>query len=159
MTGMARLLIGDIAEHTGIAPPTIRYYESIGLLATPSRTEGGYRRYTTDTVDQLHFIRKAQALGFSLDEIGEILKLSRAGKTPCSHVLSLAHQHLAAVDDRIQQLQRFRAQLASELEKWNGTTAPTCEGLCQIIASSGADVQPVEFPSHRAARPARSTKR
>lgn len=155
---MSGLLIGDIAERTGVAAPTIRYYESIGLLATPSRTEGGYRRYTTETVDELHFIRKAQALGFSLDEIGQILTLSRAGKAPCSHVLSLAHQHLAAVDQRIQQLQRFRAQLASELEKWAGTRAPSCAGLCQIIASSGADGQPVEFPSRREARRARGTK-
>ena len=54
-------------------------------------------------VEELQFIRKAQALGFSLDEIGEILKLSRAGKTPCMHVLDLAKRHLAAVDDRIRE--------------------------------------------------------
>jgi len=156
---MGGFLIGDIAEQTGVAAPTIRYYESIGLLAAPFRTESGYRRYTTTTVDELHFIRKAQALGFSLDEIGQILTLSRAGKTPCSHVLSLAHQHLAAVDERVQQLQRFRAQLASELEKWDGTTAPTCAGLCQIIAGSDADVQPVAFPSHRGTGRARGIKR
>lgn len=149
---MAGLLIGDVAEQTGVAPPTIRYYESIGLLERPSRTDAGYRRYTQATVDELRFIRKAQALGFSLDEIAEILKLSRSGKTPCSHVLTLAHQHLAAVDERIRQLQKFRGQLAGELEKWNGKTTPTCEGLCQIISTSGADVQSVEFPAAQRTR-------
>ncbi len=94
---MASLLIGDVAERTGLSAPTIRYYESIGLLAQPARSATGYRRYTESTVEELHFIRKAQGLGFSLDEIGEILQLSRSGQKPCSHVLTLAHQHLEAV--------------------------------------------------------------
>lgn len=147
----AALLIGDVTQRTGISTPTIRYYESIGLLKPAARSEGGYRRYTESTVEELLFIRKAQALGFSLDEISEILKLTRAGKTPCSHVLSLANQHLAAVDERIQQLQRFRKQLAAELDKWDGKRTPTCGGLCQII-SGASDVQPVEFASMPRAR-------
>lgn len=154
---MAGLLIGDVAQQTGVAPPTIRYYESIGLLEQPSRTNAGYRRYTQATVDELRFIRKAQALGFSLDEIAEILTLSRSGKTPCSRVLTLAHQHLAAVDGRIRQLQKFRGQLAAELEKWSGKT-PTCGGLCQIIAASDAEVQPIEFPAAQRVRGKRGAK-
>ncbi len=155
---MAGFLIGDVAEQTSVAAPTIRYYESIGLLERPSRTDAGYRRYTQATVDELRFIRKAQALGFSLDEIGEILTLSRSGQAPCSHVLSLAHQHLAAVDERIRQLQKFRGQLATDLEKWNGKTTPTCGGLCQIISTLGAEVQPIEFPSTPRTRARRGTK-
>ncbi len=134
---MASLLIGEVAARTGLTAPTIRYYESIGLVKPPARSETGYRRYSDTTVEELAFIKKAQALGFSLDEIGEILKLSRAGRRPCSHVLDLARRHLAAVDDRIQQLQRFRAQLASEIGKWDGGRQPTCDGLCEIIASAG----------------------
>jgi hypothetical protein len=88
---------------------------------------------------KLRFIRKAQGLGFSLDEIGEILKLSRSGTAPCSHVLSLAHQHLTAVEERIRHLQRFRDQLAAELAKWDGKQTPTCRGLCQIIAAADPD--------------------
>lgn len=133
---MERLLIGDVAERTEMSAPTIRYYESIGLLKPPSRSTAGYRHYTEATVDELRFIKKAQGLGFSLDDIGEILKLSRAGKTPCSHVLDLARHHLAAVEERIRQLTRFRDQLTSELAKWDGEREPTCEGLCQIIASA-----------------------
>lgn len=133
---MAGLLIGDVAERSGLSPPTIRYYESIGLLAPPPRSATGYRRYTETTVEELRFIKKAQSLGFSLEEIGEILKLSRAGDTQCSHVLDLSRRHLTAVEQRIWQLTRFRDQLAGELAKWDGKQAPTCRGLCQIIASA-----------------------
>jgi MerR family transcriptional regulator, mercuric resistance operon regulatory protein len=136
---MAGLLIGDVARRAGVSAPTIRYYEEIGLLPSPARSSSGYRRYSERTVEELQFIRKAQALGFSLDEIGQILKLSRSGKTPCSHVLSLAHQHLAAVDERIRQLQRFRRQFAAEVAKWDGKKNPTCGGLCQIIATADTD--------------------
>ena len=83
----------------------------------------------------LHLVRP---LGFSLDEIGEILRMSRSGKTPCSHVLEVAHRHLVAVEERIRQLQTFRERLASELEKWDGKQTPTCRGLCQIIADAEA---------------------
>ena len=141
---MAGLLIGDVAERTGVSTPTIRYYESIGLLAAPPRSATGYRRYTDATVEELRFIRKAQSRGFSLDEIGEILKLSRAGDTPCSHVLDLSRRHLRAVDERIQQLTRFRDQLSGEIAKWDGIQQPTCGGLCQIIA--GAE-EPESFVS------------
>jgi DNA-binding transcriptional MerR regulator len=155
---MTGLLIGDVAQRTGVAPPAIRYYESIGLLKPASRSEAGYRRYSEATVEELLFIRKAQALGFSLDEISEILKLTRAGKTPCSQVLSLARQHLAAVDERIRQLQKFRSQLAAELKKWDGKRTPTCGGLCEIISGANTDVQPVEFVSMPRARQRRVNK-
>jgi len=60
------MLIGDVARHSDVTPATIRYYEEIGLLATPPRTAGGYRRYSTATLTELEFIRKGQGLGFSL---------------------------------------------------------------------------------------------
>ena len=113
---------------------TIRYYESLGVMRRPARSASGYRRYSEDAVHDLAFIRKAQSLGFSLEEIAEIVKLSRSGKAPCERVLSIAQQHLSAADERIRQLQSFRNQLAAELEKWDGKTSPTCEGLCQIIS-------------------------
>ena len=142
---MAGLLIGDVAERTGLTAPTIRYYESIGLLNAAPRSATGYRRYADTTVEELRFIKKAQSLGFSLEEIGEILKLSRAGDTPCSHVLDLSRRHLQAVQERIQQLARFRDQLAAELAKWDGKKEPTCRGLCQIISS--AEEREADAPS------------
>ena len=149
---MAGLRIGDVAARAGLSAPTIRYYERVGLLAQAPRSATGYRHYTETTVEELRFIKKAQVLGFSLDEIGEILKLSRGGKAPCSHVLGLARRHLAAVDERIQQLAKFRDTLAGEVAKWDGVTEQTCGGLCQIIAGSeGPSTMPlqVDFQSTR----------
>ena len=151
------MLIGEAAKRAGVSAPTIRYYEEIGLISSPARTEGGYRRYTDATVEVLQFIRKAQALGFSLDEIAEILQLSRSGKGPCSHVLSLAHQHLAAVDERIRRLQQFRKQLAAGVAKWDKQkTATTCSGLCRWIADAEPEITAEDVPlRHRGRRKAR----
>ena len=143
---MGGLLIGEVAERTGLTAPTIRYYESIGLVKPPVRSDAGYRRYSQTTIEELQFIKKAQTLGFSLDEVAEILKLSRAGRKPCAHVLDLARRHLGAVDERIRQLKRFRAQLASEIGKWDGPRQPTCDGFCEIIATAGdTAVEPVRI--------------
>lgn len=81
---MAGVLIGELAREAGVSAPTVRYDEEIGLLPPSSRTSGGYRRYTDAALHELRFIRKAQGPGFSLDEIREILKLSRTGETPCA---------------------------------------------------------------------------
>lgn len=155
---MAGLLIGELAKRAGVSAPTIRYYEEIGLLPAPSRSTTGYRRYPEQALDEVRFIRKAQALGFSLDEIGEILKLSRSGKAPCSHVLSLAHQHLAAVEERIRQLQQFHDQLAAEVAKWDDTKTATCRGLCGIIAAAEPDptIEGVDLHLSRARRTRRA---
>lgn len=151
---MGSLRIGEVAERTGLTAPTIRYYESIGLLRPAVRSASGYRRYSEETVDELSFIKKGQALGFSLDELGEILALSRSGRPPCTHVLTMARRHLAAVEDRIRQFRRFRDQLSAELSKWEGKPTPTCRGLCQIIASAKTDVavERVEFKTRRRTR-------
>jgi MerR family transcriptional regulator, copper efflux regulator len=161
-SGMAGLLIGAVAERAGVTATTIRYYEQVGLLPAPVRSASGYRRYGETAVEELRFIRKAQVLGFSLDEITEILKLSRSGRTPCSRVRSLAHQHLAAVAERIRQLQRFYDQLAQEVAKWDGKTTPTCVGLCQIIAmsdASQASSQDLSLSLRRSRRPPRKAVR
>lgn len=147
---MAGLLIGEAAKRAGVSAPTIRYYEEIGLLSSPARTESGYRRYTESTIEELRFIRKAQGLGFSLEEIGEILQLSRSGKGPCAHVLTLAHQHLAAVDERIRRLQQFRKRLAADVAKWDKQKAAiTCSGLCRWIANAEPDISAEEVPIRR----------
>jgi DNA-binding transcriptional MerR regulator len=137
MVRMGGLLIGHVAERAGVPTATIRYYESIGLLRRAPRSSSGYRRYSEDTVGEIAFIKKAQALGFSLEEVARILQLSRTGEAPCAEVLSLGHAHLAAVDARIRQLQAFRDQFATELAKWDAQKiAVTCEGLCRFITSA-----------------------
>lgn len=142
---MSGLLIGEVSKRTGFPPPTIRYYEEVGLLRKPSRAESGYRSYSSKTVDELLFVKKAQALGFSLDEIAEILKLSRAGQRPCERVLAISHKHLETIETRIRDLQKFRGYLASEISKWDRQgTAVTCDGLCQFIADAAPEGAPPE---------------
>lgn len=161
---MNGLLIGEVAKRTGVPPPTIRYYEEVGLLKKPSRAESGYRSYSAKTVDELLFVRKAQALGFSLDEIAEILKLSRAGQKPCERVLAISHRHLDAIDARIRDLQKFRGYLAGELSRWDRRgTAVTCEGLCQFISDATPEPAPPEIggrplPTRRKSRAPAATK-
>jgi DNA-binding transcriptional MerR regulator len=140
------MLIGDLARLSDVTPSTIRYYEEIGLLTAPPRSVAGYRRYSSATLEELEFIKKGQGLGFSLEEIGEILKLSRSGEAPCSHVLELAERNLAAADDRIQQLQAFRKGLAAQIEKWKGKAIPNCNarGLCEIITSAELPHKPTK---------------
>lgn len=140
---MNGMLIGEVARRSGVAAPTIRYYEDIGLLRKVARADSGYRSYSTRTVDELVFIRKAQSLGFSLDEIREILKLSRSGQQPCERVVALTRKHLEAIDRRIRDLERFRSYLHLKLSKWDKRDGETCDGLCQFIA----DAAPVEVPS------------
>ena len=143
---MSGLLIGEIAKRTGFPPATIRYYEEVGLLRKPSRAESGYRSYSSKTVDELLFVKKAQALGFSLDEIAEILKLSRAGQKPCERVLAISHKHLETIDARIRELQKFRGYLAAAISKWDRQgTAVTCDGLCRFVSDAAPESAPSEI--------------
>src|SRR5262245_19079549 len=132
------MLIGDIARLSDITPATIRYYEEIGGLSAPRRSQSGYRHYSETALDELRFIKKGQGLGFSQEEIGEILKISRAGEAPCSHVLELAERNLAAADERIRHLQQFRTRLAAQISKWKGKSIAGCNSgkLCEIITSA-----------------------
>lgn len=144
---MADLLIGDVASRSGVNASTIRYYESMGLIAGVSRSAAGYRQYSETVVDQIQFIRNAQRLGFSLEELAKILQLTRTGQAPCAQVLAMARGHLSAVEARIDQLMRFRDHLAREIKKWDGRTEPTCQGLCEIILEAAASC-PADVPPH-----------
>ncbi len=159
---MSGLLIGEVAEQTGTPTPTIRYYERIGLLTAAPRSAAGYRRYPARTVHELRFIRKAQALGFTLDEVGEILRLSRSGQKPCTHVIALTRQHLQTMGERIARLQEFQAYLAGELARWERQkVATTCDGLCQFItdAEPAGPPAPVDVRASARRTPARRRQR
>lgn len=93
--------IGELADQSGVTAKTIRFWESTGLLADPTRTPSGYRDYDPAVVDRLRFIRHAQTAGLTLAEIRQVLAISDDGEPPCGHVTDLIHQHLADVDERI----------------------------------------------------------
>lgn len=126
------LRIGELAAELGLNPKTIRYYEEIGLLPAPPRTESGYRLYDAEDVEQLRFIGKAKAIGLSLQEIGEILALRREGRAPCAHVLELLDRKLAAVDRQLRALRAFRRELVGlRAEAARTAIAEAC--VCGII--------------------------
>jgi len=111
-TETKRLLrIGELAAQLGLNPKTIRYYESIGLLPEPRRTEAGYRLYDHTDRERLALIRKAQAVGLTLDEIGQLLQLRREGEPPCGYLAELVDQKLAVVDEQLRALTEFRGEL------------------------------------------------
>jgi DNA-binding transcriptional MerR regulator len=115
---VAQLLIGKVAKRVGVKPDTIRFYERAGMLAKPERSPSGYRIYTDADVTQLQFIRKAQALGFSLAEIKRILNLRGRGRETCRCVIAMAEATLAETEVKLRELQRFHAALQQHVKKW-----------------------------------------
>ena len=103
--------IGELSRRTGVKVPTIRYYEQVGLMPTPPRTEGKQRRHGPAEVSRLNFIWHARELGFEVDAIRELLAMSAQPDRPCAEVDQIARRHLSEVDRRIEQLTALRAEL------------------------------------------------
>ncbi|GAP65974.1 transcriptional regulator, MerR family [Mizugakiibacter sediminis] len=110
-THPSHLTIGAVAKRAGVGIDTIRYYEREGLLPAPRRRASGYRDYDADTVERLRFIRRAKELGFSLDEIRELLALSADRERGVRGVKQRAEARLGEVERRIRELQRVRRGL------------------------------------------------
>jgi len=93
--------IGELAERLNLNPRTLRYYESIGLLAAPDRTHSGYRDYSDDDLEHVQFVKSAQRLGLSLDEIKEILAFKDRGELPCDYVLTVIEREAEVSSERL----------------------------------------------------------
>lgn len=105
------MLIGELSQASGVPTKTIRYYEDIGLLPLPARTDSGYRSYDEVAVGRLGFIRAAQTVGLSLGEIRETLAFRDRGEVPCAHVTELIERHAADLSERIAALEAMRRDL------------------------------------------------
>ncbi len=117
--GGQTLRIGEVARRSGVGIEALRFYERRGLLGRPARTESNYRVYDESVLERLDFIRRAQAVGFTLDEISEILAESADGRRPCLHVRELARRKLEELDRRLAELRRHRNDLARTLAEWD----------------------------------------
>ncbi len=108
---METLSIGQVARRTGVGIETIRFYEREGLLEEPPRRTSGYRQYSEQVVKRIHFIKRAQKLGFSLKEIAELLLLRVDGQTSCEEVKQRTEAKIAEVERKLVELQRMRQAL------------------------------------------------
>lgn len=124
--------IGEASRASGIKVPTIRYYEQIGLLPSPPRTEGNRRLYDAADVRQLRFIRHARELGFEIGPIRELLSLAGEPDKPCEGADRIAREHLADIDHKIARLTTLRTEVARMTECYQ-----TCIGDCRVIEALG----------------------
>ncbi|WP_374601995.1 helix-turn-helix domain-containing protein [Arenimonas sp.] len=123
--------IGEAAAVSGCHLETIRYYERIGLLPRPSRTGSGYRAYSAEDVARIRFISRGRELGFSLDEIRSLLRLTEDPELSCEQVDSLARHHLAEIQARQKELRR----IARELERTIAGCAGGRRAACAILGA------------------------
>ncbi|HEY9401709.1 MAG TPA: heavy metal-responsive transcriptional regulator [Pyrinomonadaceae bacterium] len=133
--GRRMLRIGDVSKRSGVGIEALRFYEKSGLLDKPSRTYSGYRVYGEDVLERLSFIKRAQALGFSLDEIGRIIGDAGKGESACADVREIVRRRMAELDERLKELHRYRNELKSTLEEWD-RVGQVPGHICGLIESS-----------------------
>ncbi len=137
--------IGELARSTGTKVETIRFYEKIGLLAAPGRTEGNYRDYSQPHLARLSFVRRARDLGFTLDQVRALLTLADDRSQPCSAVDTVARAHLEQIDQKIADLQSLRRELGGLISQCGRGVIAECriiEALGPEIAAVGEQVRP-----------------
>ncbi len=125
--------IGQLASAVGVPTSTIRFYERTGLFRPDARTRGNYRAYGERALERLQFIRSAQATGFSLDDIRELLSLTHSDAPPCDEVLTLTQKRLAEVRQRLKELRHVEKVLAKSLSGCcTGQKPDLCEEITRL---------------------------
>jgi DNA-binding transcriptional MerR regulator len=140
------LKIGEISRASGVGVEALRFYESRGLIEPATRSQAGYRLYDGAIYGRLGFIKKAQSIGFTLDEIAHIISDSADGRMPCADVRRLAAEKLAALEERIRQLQRYRRELRETVDAWEQQGEAAGE-VCGLI--EGLSGNRTEFPRRK----------
>ena len=141
--------IGKLAKTAGVSADTLRHYERKGVLQA-HRSVNGYREFSEDAVDRLHMIRRALALGFTLDELRAIFKVFDQGGAPCQQVRTLAANKLAEIETHLQEVIALRLRLREALKQWD-------QRLSQAAAGQRAGLLRALAARQSAARPATST--
>jgi len=121
--------IGQLAERSGTLVETIRYYENVGMMPDPPRSASGYRQYQPEHLSRLLFLRRCRDLGFSIQEIGSLLKLAEQREEPCSKVARVATHHLEAVQAKLSNLKRLERALKSLIKSCTGGPVAECRIL------------------------------
>jgi Cu(I)-responsive transcriptional regulator len=132
----AQLSIGELAKATGVKIVTIRYYEQIGILPDPARTAGNYRTYSQEHARRLRFVRRCRDLGFSLDQVRDLFRLSSEDAPSCAEVCRIAERHLKEIKDKLPDLKRLESELRRMSASCSGNR-PMAE--CRIIEALSRD--------------------
>lgn len=133
--------IGAVAERSGVPTKTIRYYESIGLIAQAGRTGSGYRVYGERDLQTLRFIQRARSLGFTVADVAALLALWRDTERNSAQVKSLAEEHLREIDRKIAALRGLRATLDHLVAACHGDERPECPILDDLAGESGGSAE------------------
>lgn len=132
--------IGQLSKRTGVKAPTIRYYETVGLIAAPERTEGNQRRYGQSELDTLQFIRHARQLGFSIEAISSLVDLQNTPNRSCQQATEIAQTQLAEVRAKIRQLRALEQELGRIVDECAGDgTAADCDTLAALADHGQCD--------------------
>lgn len=134
--------IGELAQATGTTPDTLRYYERLELLPAPRRTAAGYRLYDESALSRVRFIKKAQRLGLSLEEIRSVLGQRARGQLPCGSVVTFAEKHLEQIERQLAELTAARDALRKYLLRWKrNRTSERCVSAdyCSLIEELDPD--------------------
>ena len=138
-TGVKGLQRAELARRTGSNLETVRYYEKVGLLPEPPRTTAGYRSYDTAHERRLRFVLRARELGFSLDEIRELLRLVDERDRPCAEASTIAATHLDDVRAKIADLKRMERVLKDVVAQCAGGTRPECPLIETLFQESAVN--------------------
>jgi MerR family transcriptional regulator, copper efflux regulator len=130
--------IGQIARSTGLSVDTIRFYEKQGLVHAPARSSGGYRVYEERDVERFQFVGRAQNLGFSLQEIRELLVIESRRGDGCSHVHDLIAAKIDQVKEKITELKRIESRLTKAQRQCSAALLKSCSAECPVLEALGA---------------------
>lgn len=136
---------GELARLTGVSADTLRHYERLGILATSQRTTGGYRMFPRSAVERVQLAQRALQLGFSLNELSEILRTHDNGDVPCHRVLKLTEQKLRSLEQQIKELRRAQAYIRTLIREWRKKLKRTPPGNKAMLLHSLVDP-----PQHKA---------
>ncbi len=137
MSKTPNLKIGELAKQTNLAVGTLRYYSDMGLLQPVQRGDNGYRYYSQNASKQVEFIKKAQAIGFSLEEIKTILDVRDRGEKPCSLVQGLLDKKIEQLEIQIKKMSLFKQELEEYRTSWVNNPNPKSDSqeVCPLISS------------------------
>ena len=137
MNAISGITIGAAARQSGVSAKMIRHYEAIGLLARAQRTMAGYRVYGEENVHSLRFIHRARSLGFSLEDIRELLALWRNRRRSSAQVKALAMSHVVELERRITEMQAMVRTLSHLARNCHGDNRPDCPILDDLAEAKG----------------------